>query len=265
MAILIQRKQGYTKKPNNTPGLSAKWRDRITNAFIFNDDIDLVDGRALTFSGGCNIANQILTGDGVDGYADAEIDCPVGSDKRFYGGIVTLGQFSESTTSVIWAHGDADVGTETVILFAEDNALSVGFGGHRIITPKSTLSVGQTVSVVVQTTGPTSAETKIYIDGIKQATTNEGGSSLTLATSDFFRFFDDYNGAANYGKHDIELFYCGKGNLSQDEVASLHDNPYQILNPRRKYWVLPTAAAPSGFQAAWAARSNNLIGGGISR
>ena len=42
------------------------------------------------------------------------------------------------------------------------------------------------------------------------------------------------------------------------------ENAFQILKPRRKYWVLPTAAAPTGFQAAWAMAANNLIGAGFN-
>ena len=53
-----------------------------------------------------------------------------------------------------------------------------------------------------------------------------------------------------------------EGELYEDEFLSLAENPYQILKPRRKYWVLPTAAAPTGFQAAWAMASkrSGLIG-----
>lgn len=49
--------------------------------------------------------------------------------------------------------------------------------------------------------------------------------------------------------------------LSAQEVASLATNPWQIFTPlQRRIWV-PGAAAPGGFQAAWARNSNSIIQG----
>ena len=58
------------------------------------------------------------------------------------------------------------------------------------------------------------------------------------------------------------MAYYLRSPLNAGEIAELHFNPSQILKSRRKYWVLPTAAAPTGFQAAWAmsSRRAGLIG-----
>lgn len=69
-------------------------------------------------------------------------------------------------------------------IFAEDGAVSVGFNGHRMITPKTALSTGNWyyISVVVPSGATDTGDTLIYINGINQTLSNEAGYSGTMNT-----------------------------------------------------------------------------------
>ena len=65
----------------------------------------------------------------------------------------------------------------------------------------------------------------------------------------------------------IQFLYAFEGELTDAEIFEISAKPYSsILEPIPTYQTVP-AGAPvgGGFQAAWAARANNLIGGGLYR
>ena len=58
---------------------------------------------------------------------------------------------------------------------------------------------------------------------------------------------------------DIEFVFIHDRALSAIEIKSLHDNPYQIFQPRTQLLPL-TVTAAGGFQPAWARNTNQIIG-----
>ena len=72
------------------------------------------------------------------------------------------------------------------IVSAENNAVSVAFDGHRVISPKSALVTGQWYHLAVRVpNGSTStSQVEIWIDGLQQILTDESGSPQTLNTID---------------------------------------------------------------------------------
>jgi len=72
---------------------------------------------------------------------------------------------------------------ENFVIGAEDNAVAVGFYGHRIISP-SDLSINTWYHVVVRVPdGATAtADTEIWINGVEQSTSIEAGGSKVLDT-----------------------------------------------------------------------------------
>ena len=245
-SVAFKRTPSLVNKTNALDALNPSHpiAAQVTDLYSFKSLQNALVHTPVELINGCAFTGKSIVSDGVNDYAIATLsdNMPTGSDLRWYAGVVTLGEFSTGTASIIWAHGDGGTSASAIVLFAEDNALSVGFIGHRIITPKSALSVGQKVNIFLQNTGTTSGSVDVYIDGVKQTLTNEGGGSLTLTTASQFQFFDDYSGGDNYGKHEIDFFVCGKGNLSDSQISLLAKNPYQILKPRRKFWVAPSAS-----------------------
>lgn len=204
----------------------------LRNVMLF-DRPDLITNANVTLNGNVSIEpGGILHGPGNSGdWANAVSNLPYGSSQRYLAAIVTLGEFNTGTLSAIISQGEPAGTGSLFILFAEDNAISVGFYNHRIITPKGALSVGQKIHVLIQNTSSSSSSTEIYINGVKQALTTEAGSNITMNTINRLDFFDDYGGGGNFGKHDIEFFYGGAGNLSEEQIANLARDPYQFLIP----------------------------------
>ena len=91
-------------------------------------------------------------------------------------------------------------------------------------------------------------------DGANGELFNNGVSVGTIAATGDIDYFSstargpavgnyfDFSGSRSFVG---EIYLCALYSraLSDDEVLSISENPYQILKPRRKYWVLPSEAA----------------------
>lgn len=84
------------------------------------------------------------------------------------------------------------------------------------------------------------ASQKLYRNGAFEASTT---NNVANASCDSFTI----NSMLDSSPVDGVVWTCAmayylRAPLDSEQIASLHENPYQILKPRRKYWVLPTAA-----------------------
>lgn len=132
------------------------------------------NGKAFEFSGSTRIDVGSVTGS------------PTGSSARTISFWVYVDTFaSDNLSAGIFAYSVTGGSGQTFEMYAEDQAISVAFNGHRIISPKTTLVTGTWyhIAVVVPTGSTGTTNTLIYINGVSQSKTNEAGSSQTLNTS----------------------------------------------------------------------------------
>lgn len=111
-------------------------------------------------------------------------------------------------------------------VFAEDNALSIGFNGHRVITPKTALSTGvQYNAVMVVPDGAThTADVLIYFDGVEQSLSDEAGSSRVLNTDTTNIKFASDETPASYFDGQIPFILIYDRAFSADEISTTYNN-----------------------------------------
>ena len=111
-------------------------------------------------------------------------------------------------------------------VFAEDQAISIGFNGHRVITPKTDLSTGvqYTASLVVPGGATHTADVLIYIDGVNQSLSNEAGSSRVLNTDTTNVKFASDESPGNYFNGQIPFILIYNRAFSADEIATTYNN-----------------------------------------
>lgn len=114
--------------------------------------------------------------------ADSNTGIPTGANERTFVLWVNIDQFDTALADVIFVANQGASNGQDISLFAEDNAISSGFQGHRPITPKATLSTGTWyhTALVIPNGATTTGEALIYIDGVNQSLSDEAGSSQTL-------------------------------------------------------------------------------------
>jgi hypothetical protein len=122
--------------------------------------------------------------DGTDDYVNcgAPALVPTGNDPRTFSFWFSADVFDTGTSYNILTLYEGVGNGNGFWIFAEDNAVSIGFSGHRIITPKATLSTGvwYHVAAVVPVGAINTADVLVYIDGINQALSSEAGASQVL-------------------------------------------------------------------------------------
>ena len=112
---------------------------------------------------------------------------------------------------------------------AEDNAIAIGVGGHRVITPKNALTEGEWYHIVITVPeSSTSDDIKIYLNGTEQTLTDEEGSVQTLDFADSsVTIGSGQGGSSNFdGTLDEIIIYNKK--LSASEVSTLYQT---YVNP----------------------------------
>ena len=114
----------------------------------------------------------------------------------------------------------------------------------------TTHSAGESKQIAATLSGGIST---LYSGGIFDSTNSD---SATLSASSAVRlgkFGTIWNSSLDFrGAMGVTGFYSRA--LSDEEIAEVDHNPYQILKPRRKYWALPVA----GVQAPSVVRLLNL-------
>ena len=127
----------------------------------------------------------------------------------------------------------------------------VNGGSNYAVNFETTLldEVGESYSVAVKWTAGNAIEG--WVNGVRQATsallgTPASVSSLSTSGSNKSRIgYKQDGGAALLGG--IGFASVTPADIDDDHLQAFSENPYQIIKPRRKYWVLPTV---SGTTAA---------------
>ena len=179
-----------------------------------------------------------------------------------------LNRTTDDNTDGIFSCDDGAAGTAngerwSFAFSGGDLRIEIAGGGH---TTALAVATGRDVAVGISFDGTNLGGHTLYrqyLDTGDYATESSSGSNtVNTALENIYMgcYLDTGGGRSLSGAlYDCWLF---DGELTEDEFLSLAANPYQIVKKRRKYGVLPTAAAPTGFQAAWAMSSkrSGLIG-----
>lgn len=108
-----------------------------------------------------------------------------GSGARTYALWVQCDYFGYDTSYNIACFGSLGAGGGVKLgVCPEDDAFSVFFQNHRVITPKSALSIGvwYHLTIRVPAGATTTDDAEVLINGVQQTLSNEAGSAQTLNT-----------------------------------------------------------------------------------
>lgn len=237
--------------PRNQARLSSLGR-RALFIWAAEYDGDVSGTFSHVLNGGATRKAHSISCDGVDDY----VLVATITDSRLAGAAsvtafidVILGEF-DTNPSYGWLDHIYDNGgtaaTQIFNLMAEDNAVSVGFWGVRLITTKGDLQIGDRIRVAYRIVAGDTTTTTIYINGIKQAWTIEGGTHQiqNFLSTWKMKLCGQDNGTSitNFGKH--EVFSCAlfPEAISDDEMQQLTEDPVNTLFLPRYRW-LPTSGS----------------------
>lgn len=113
-------------------------------------------------------------------------------------------------------------------IYAEDNGVSLGVSGHRVIWNKSNLSTNKYYQFAVTFPGnTTSANFTGYIDGLRYNFATEAGAAQTVNTTGIHVIGGEAPPAYFDGL--IEYLYLYDRALSASEIQQLNENPFCIF------------------------------------
>lgn len=248
--------------PRNLARLSPLGRRALV---IWSADYngDVTGAYTHVLNGGAIRKEHSISCDGVDDY----VFVASVTDSRLAGAAsvtmytdVVLGEFDTDPNygwlDHIYDNGGA-AASQIFNLMAEDNAVAIGFWGVRIITPKGDLQVGDRVRVAYSIRDGDTSTTTIYINGIKQPWTIEGGAHQiqNFLSTWKLALCGQYNSSTgtyeNYGKH--EAFACAlfPEALSDEEMRVLTADPANALFELRRAWIPSIAGIPISSEAFW--------------
>ena len=143
------------------------------------------------------------------------------------------------------------VNGDQLVIFAEDNGVSVGFTGARLIFDKGNLNIREWnhFTLVVPLNSDTDGVTG-YVNGVRKTPTYEAGSNQTINT---FDNGDEAIGAVGGGTP--QLFFNGRldeiriynRTLNGSEAKSLYTDPFLEFRPRRRLLRSPTPQVFTGL------------------
>lgn len=109
-----------------------------------------------------------------------------------------------------------------------------------------------------------SNQLKLFIDGehdgsaTQTSAIDSKSASLSIGgRQDNTEPVEDFSGAIGV----ILIWTQREAGLTEDEHDALHSNPWLLLKPKRNLFIVPSSGPVPSFKPAWAARTNNLIGG----
>lgn len=135
---------------------------------------------------------------------------------------------SDNTTGGIFGYTATSGGTGALLeAYGEDQALSAAFNGHRLITPKTTLSTATWYhgAIVIPSGATTTGQSLLYLGGVLQTTSSEAGSSQTLNTvTPSIMVGSTYDGSRNLdGRvYDARIYNAA---LSAGQIAEIVAGP----------------------------------------
>lgn len=140
-------------------------------------------------------------------------------------------------------NGGAGVGSFLAI-YAEDNGISLGVYGHRVIWNKSGLSTGTYYQFAVTFPGNTTSDNFTgYIDGVYYAAATEAGSAQTVNTIGTHIIGGE--APPTYFNGILEYVYLYDRALTASEILQLYHNPFCIFE-QDNIAVLNTGIPVSG-------------------
>ncbi len=219
-------------------------------------------GSAWTYSNAGDLSS------GVAAFGRAVVNANTGYLSRtntHTAGPITVGfTFTPSTisgTEGFWSLGDTAASAGAHFIIQRNGAdLRLYFGSAYRLTITGVFAVGVPCNIVCTFSDTVYAiadcTATVGING--RVWSVASGQNATLLTNEFF--MSGYNGqpAGAYGE-----FWSTPQDLSA-RVGEISANPWAYIYAPRTIWVpVSAAAAPSGFQAAWAHRQPRTIGAGV--
>ena len=118
-------------------------------------------------------------------------------------------------------------GGQALRLYAEEQALSLAFYNHRVITPKSALTAAQWLhgAIRVPSGSSTTNDVDILINGVNQTLTTEAGSVQTLNTTAPDIWLGGFDVTDTRGDAAFRQFLYFDRALSDAEVAAIVAGP----------------------------------------
>lgn len=192
--------------------------------------------------------------DGSTGYLSASaLDSSVyGTNARTISLWFNAASFDTGTADTIYKHSQGSVGGGSGMwIFAEDNGVSVGFNGHRVIFDKNNLSTNRWYHFVfVVPAGSNSGSTLGYIDGVLKSTVTEAGASLAIntlvpSTSDI-----GSDGGLNFYNGSVDDVRVYNRELSAAEVQGLYQLGNSKINTSQNEFYTSGLIALHSFNGA---------------
>ena len=246
MAILIPRKNEFwQRKPTGL--VEIDWGHELSVGLV-----DLITPESH------DLAKSTVS-DSIDEY-DADglgFSCSASSAGFVYKDEIVVSNLDNSTVTLVFGN---DSVTAQDTLYAERNTGNPIFKVTTGISSPDKLSFvfrndgGNLINLATQVDMDTSLRShfgayitngtnsrSIYCDGnIAENTSNYNN---TLTTSNKSRICSDAADIGTRYSGGVMMVGLYSRSLLTEELDSLNENPYQPLKPRRKYWVLPAAAA----------------------
>ncbi len=209
-----QRFNRVTKPGSIISGLVGHWKMNDTSGTTItdsssegNDLVSVRDTSLYTVAGKINSALD-FNGSSDAGTNASPTNIPSGNSARTIAFWFNADSFDNAVSAMMVLSATGSDG-QKFIIYPEDNAVAVGFQGHRLITPKSTLSTGTWyhVFIVVPSGATTTGEVLIYINNVNQSLSDEAGSSKTLNTANLVVDFSVFGAAFYDGRLDDVRIY----------------------------------------------------------
>ncbi len=239
---------GLNTRTNLITSLDAHWPfweadgSRVMDVAGGNDSVlngvtwvTSTNGPALDFDGS---SNMVVNADNIP---------PTGANPRTI--TIRFNSRDNDTSNVRTLLGAAGVGGNGTRfnIYYEDNAISIGFGGHRIITPKGELSLNTwyTVAVVVPSGATLTSDVQIWLNGVNQSLSDEGGGAQALNTANETKYIGSEQAADDFFDGLMDQVGFHNRALTPNEIAQLYADQHILTEPPSLLPLAQGAAAPS--------------------
>lgn len=260
MAILIPRKKEYWQRKPSYEG-EIDWAnslsDKLVGYWLLNNSTynlaNMEEASEVNAPGWINNENGagLRFTDGVNDYLDA-------GDKSDYGCTNAVTIISQARFSVlgdsrtVLAKGVGGSSTHAYDLKYHTGALALRASlrtssAQTNIDGATTPTIGQTYTVGMGW-DDVDDNAFIYLDGAQDGSGTFAGPIQTNTAPVIIGSVPGWSGA---GEMAGDIWYSALWNrrLDADEHKSINEAPYQILKPRRKFWVVPAAGGITGNAA----------------
>ena len=190
-----------------------------------NGELAVLTGTAATQSSSCGLTGKLFS---AASYAFSKSNAPTSSDPFT---ILVIQNFKGSTSSFQTAVSF----NENYALYAPITSSNTGCGYDTFIdsttnlTATGTVTTGKTQTFVVTSN---STQSVGYLDGIKQITAAAHGDSWTSPVT---VRIGSGQGGTEYSQNEIDLVLIWKRVLTDLEIKSISNNPWQVFQPYHSF------------------------------